>query len=132
MTSTFSDTEEPSSPDPPGWGANYTPTKDDPEYVEFHGRRRARILHGQDPQKNPEKFTPMVDPLKFKMPTDQEAKEWAEDTFHRNKRVKKLQLQVETPAVSGASSSSSAPITQETAAAAAKATILSPTEPFQI
>ena len=60
MTSTFSDTEEPSSPDPPGWGANYTPTKDDPEFVEFHGRRRARILNGQDPQKNPEKFTPLA------------------------------------------------------------------------
>ena len=30
-------------------------------------------------------FTPIVDPLKFKMPTDQEAKEWAEDPFHRNK-----------------------------------------------
>ena len=80
---------EPLSPDPPGWGSNYTPSKDTPNgRVEIVGRRQARILHGQDPQKNPKKFTPMVDPLKFKMPTDQEAKEWAEDTFHRNKRVK--------------------------------------------
>ena len=119
MTSTFSDTEEPSSPDPPGWGVNYTPTKDDPEFVEFHGRRRARMLNGQDPQKNPEKFTPVVKPLKYKL-------------FRPNKRVKKLQLQVETPAVSGASCSSSAAVTEETAAAAPRDTILSPTGPFQV
>ena len=132
MTSTFSDTEEPSSPDPPGWGVNYTPTKDDPEFVEFHGRRRARMLNGQDPQKNPEKFTPVVNPLDYKWPSNLEAKESVEKLFRPNKRVKKLQLQVETPAVSGASCSSSAPVTEETAAAAAKATILSPSQPFQL
>ena len=132
MTSTFSDTEEPSSPDPPGWGANYTPTKDDPEFVEFHGRRRARILNGQDPQKNPEKFTPVVNPLDYKWPSNLEAKESVEKLFRPNKRVMKLQLQVETPAVSGASCSSSAPVTEETAAAAAKATSLSPSQPFQL
>ena len=41
-------------------------------------------MHSQDPQMNPEFFTPVVDPLKFKWPTDQEAKEWAEDVFHEN------------------------------------------------
>ena len=90
------------------------------------------MLNGQDPQKNPEKFTPVVNPLNYKWPSNLEAKESVEKLFRPNKRVKKLQLQVETPAVSGASCSSSAPVTEETAAAAAKATILSPTQPFQL
>ena len=51
MSSTTTvDENVPPSPDPPNWGSNYTPTNDTPNgWAEKVGRRRARILHGQDP-----------------------------------------------------------------------------------
>ena len=60
--------KEPQSPDPPGWGIKYTPSKDSPSFVALHGRRYARILNGQDPEKNPEKFTPRFNPMYFEWP----------------------------------------------------------------
>ena len=84
---------EPLSPDPPGWGSNYTPSKDTPNgRVEIVGRRQARILHGQDPQKNPEMFTPQVDLTKVKWPTNEEAELWAAAVFSKPKKQKKLEL----------------------------------------
>ena len=92
---------EPLSPDPPGWGSNYTPSKDTPNgRVEIVGRRQARILHGQDPQKNPEMFTPQVDLTKVKWPTNEEAELWAAAVFSKPKKQKKLELH-NTPAVGG-------------------------------
>ena len=35
------------------WGDNYTPSKDSPNFVAFHGRRQARIINGQNPMDNP-------------------------------------------------------------------------------
>ena len=50
------------------WGDNYSPSKDSPTFVAFHGRRQARIINGQNPMDNPEKFTPVVNPMIFDWP----------------------------------------------------------------
>ena len=87
---------------------------------------RARILHGQDPQRHPEKFTPQVNLLAYKWPTNEEA----EEVFHRSKKPKKIELE-STPAAVGASSST--PITEdETAGAAASSSYAGPAVPLQL
>ena len=121
---------EPLSPDPPGWGSNYTPSKDTPNgRVEIVGRRQARILHGQDPQKNPEMFTPQVDLTKVKWPTNEEAELWAAAVFSKPKKQKKFELH-NTPAVGGGTAST--PVTEETAAASSSFGFAGPLEPFQL
>ena len=50
------------------WGDNYSPSKDSPTFVAFHGRRQARIINGQNPVNNPEKFTPVANLMKFDWP----------------------------------------------------------------
>ena len=35
----------------------YTPSCESESLQEFYGRRRLRIINGQDPEKHPEKFT---------------------------------------------------------------------------
>ena len=93
--------EEPPSPDPPFWGSNYTPSQESQDVQDFIGRRRLRILNGQDPEKMPDKFTPLVNLLKFEWPKNENARQWAsskpwddETTWSRNckpnKRQKKL------------------------------------------
>ena len=95
--------EEPPSPDPPFWGSNYTPSQESQDVQDFIGRRRLRILNGQDPEKMPDKFTPLVNLLKFEWPKNENARQWAsskpwddETTWSRNckpnKRQKKLAL----------------------------------------
>ena len=121
---------EPLSPVPPGWGSNYTPSKDTPNgRVEIVGRRQARILHGQDPQKNPEMFTPQVDLTKVKWPTNEEAELWAAAVFSKPKKQKKLELH-NTPTVGGHAAST--PVTEETAAASSSFGFAGPLEPFQL
>ena len=70
--------EEPPSPDPPFWGSNYTPSQESQDVQDFIGRRRLRILNGQDPEKMPDKFTPLVNLRKYEWPTWEEAQLWAE------------------------------------------------------
>ena len=44
------DVVEVDSPDPPGWGVNFSPSQLSPSEINFHGgRRRVRMLYGQDP-----------------------------------------------------------------------------------
>ena len=114
-TTTTTTMDAPPSPDPPNWGCNYTPSKDTPNgWVQVVGRRQARILHGQDPVKNPEKFTPRVNLTRFAWPSNDEASAWAEANVSSRKRQKKLELN-STPPAAGASSS---PITEETTVSA--------------
>ena len=125
--------EEPPSPDPPFWGSNYTPSQESQDVQDFIGRRRLRILNGQDPEKMPDKFTPLVNLLKFEWPKNENARQWAsskpwddETTWSRNckpnKRQKKLEL-------GGATSIT--PATEGTVAAAASS-FAGPSVPFQL
>ena len=57
--------------------ANYTPSDEPASVQAFFGRRRLRINNGQDPNINPNKFTPPED-QRMKWPTDEEAYAWAE------------------------------------------------------
>jgi hypothetical protein len=91
------------------------PPKTPNGWVQVVGRRQARILHGQDPVKNPEKFTPRVNLTRFAWPSNDEASAWAVANVSSRKRQKKLELN-STPAAAGSSSS---PITEETASARA-------------
>ena len=113
--------QDPLSPDRPGWGANYTPSNDTPNgWVAVVGRRRARIMHGQDPQQHPEMFTPQVDLTKFKWPTNEEAEQWVDHLFKKSKKPKKLEQELEpsaTPAV-GAAANCTTAVTEEKAAEA--------------
>ena len=104
MNSTI--TELPPSPDRPGWGKNYSPSNDTPNgWAEFVGRYRARIIHGQDPQKNPELFTPQAKSSPLKWPTNEEAYQWVDSFFQQQKKPKKLAFH-DTPAATSGSSTS--------------------------
>ena len=86
--------EAPPSPDPPNWGSNCTPSKDTPNgWVQVVGRRQARILHGQDPVKNPEKFTPRVNLTRFAWPSNDEASAWAVANVSSRKMAEKARAQ---------------------------------------
>ena len=93
-----------------------------------------RIVNGQDPEKNPEKFTPLVD-QRMKWPTDKEAYAWAE-AAKENSRKRPLFGAVErkkpkTPC--GAAGSTSTPKTDEAAAAAAaSSSYAGPAVPMQL
>ena len=51
--------------------------------LNLHGSRMLRILHGQDPVKKPDLFTPAKDTsLKFKWPTDAECVAYAVANIH--------------------------------------------------
>ena len=50
--------EDPLSPETKAAIDAYTPSKEPQETQDFFGRRRLRIINGQDPEKQPEKFTP--------------------------------------------------------------------------
>ena len=82
--------DEPQSPDPPGWGVNYDPHNDTPNgWSAIVGTYRARTMHGQDPEKNPELFTPRVN---FKWPTHEEAMLTANAAVEPKKKKMKLKL----------------------------------------
>ena len=63
------------SPASKAYIANYTPSKEPQETIDLMGRRRLRILNGQNPEKHPEKFTPQ-DAHIFKWPSQEETEEW--------------------------------------------------------
>ena len=72
-----------SPPTSPGEQAEidcYTPSNESQETQDFVGRRRLRICAGQDPEKQPEKFTPPPRHhwAHFVWPTNEEAYAWAE------------------------------------------------------
>ena len=67
----------PPSPDTQAYIDNYTPSKEPQSTQDFIGRYQLRRLNGQDPEQNPEKFTPIED-QRMKWPTDKEAYAWAE------------------------------------------------------
>ena len=79
--------------DPPGWGVNFTPSQLSPSEVNFFGRRHCRIMHGQDPVKQPDLFTPQhkpwkIHPCEFDWPTDEEAAKyvkWAFAAYHNSR-----------------------------------------------
>ena len=75
------------SPDPPGWGVNFSPSQLSPSKINLYGgRRRVRMLYGQDPDENPELFTPprkghRVFNPEYKWPTDEEAMKYIKFAF---------------------------------------------------
>ena len=93
----------------------YTPSCESESLQEFYGRRRLRIINGQDPEKHPEKFTPIVS-QHMQWPTNDEAFEWAEPArkkralFNTRLREKAQHKSLKTPCAAG---SSSTPITNE-------------------
>ena len=132
--------EEPLSPASEAYINNYTPSKESQEAQDFFGRRGLRIMNGQDPVKQPEKFTPRVNLLSYRWPTDEEVQLWAEAkpwenkatwscNSKPNKRQKKLELP-KTPAEDGGTTST--PITEDMADAAASSSFAGPPVPFQL
>ena len=55
----------------------YTPSNESEDSLDFFGRRRLRIMNGQDPVLHPKSFTPLVS-QRMQWPTNDEAFEWAE------------------------------------------------------
>ena len=93
----------------------YTPSNESEDSLEFFGRRRLRIMNGQDPVLHPKSFTPLVS-QRMQWPTNDEAFEWAEPArkkgalFNTKLREKAQQKNLKTPCAAG---SSSTPITNE-------------------
>ena len=54
----------------------YTPSNEDEASLNVFGRRRLRILHGQDPEEMPHKFTP-IPSQHMQWPSNEEAYAWA-------------------------------------------------------
>ena len=53
---------------------SYTPSNELQEALNVYGRRRLRMLNGQDPELHPEKFTPLPDMrMGMQWPTNEEA-----------------------------------------------------------
>ena len=109
--------EEPLSPEGKAYIDNYTPSKEDPDVVAFVGRRNLRIANGQDPERNPEKFTPRVNPMEFKWPTDEECYAWAAEAIRASRKQENKKRKVLFPSTSPSvgSASDSSPITLEEA-----------------
>ena len=93
----------------------YTPSIESESSLEFFGRRRLRIANGQDPEKHPNKFTPLIS-QRMEWPTNNEAFQWAEPArkkralFNIALRMEAQQKKLKTPC---ATASSSTPITNE-------------------
>ena len=93
----------------------YTPSNESEDSLDFFGRRRLRIMNGQDPVLHPKSFTPLVS-QRMQWPTNDEAFEWAEPArkkralFNTKLREKAQQKNLKTPCAAG---SSSTPITDE-------------------
>ena len=77
MSNVVKDTDEPLSPDSQAYVDNYSPSKESPSLVASFGRRRLRVMNGQDPVLNPDKFTPPAELRYYKWPTEEEARIWA-------------------------------------------------------
>ena len=54
----------------------YTPSNEDEASLNVFGRRRLRIMNGQDPELMPHKFTPIVS-QHMQWPSNEEAYAWA-------------------------------------------------------
>ena len=130
----------PDSPETQAYIKNYTPSKESQEDQEWYGRRRLRILNGQDPEEHPQLFTPQPRVVRVVdvWPTDEEAYQWAEPGRQKralyNNRIReeaeKMNMKkLKTP--SGAAGYSSTPITDETAAAASSS-YAGPALPIQL
>ena len=85
MSNVVKDMDEPLSPDSQAYVNNYSPSKESPSLVAFLGRRRLRVMNGQDPVLNPEKFTPPVDLRYYKWPTEEEARLFAAEVIAASK-----------------------------------------------
>ena len=133
-----------SPPTSPGEQAQidcYTPSNEDQQSQDFFGRRRLRIAAGQDPEKQPEKFTPPPRHhwAHFVWPTNEEAYAWAEvgrkkraahnllirEEAEREKQMKKLK----TPSCGAGSSAE--PVTDENNPLG-NAPVEGPPVPFQL
>ena len=94
----------------------YTPSNEDEASLNVFGRRRLRIMNGQDPELMPHKFTPIVS-YHYEWPTNKEAYAWAEAAA-QNRRKRQLfekhifEKKQKTPGVA-AGGSSSTPETDE-------------------
>ena len=51
MSNVVNDMDEPLSPDSQAYVDNYSPSKESPSMFAFIGRRRLRIINGQDPSR---------------------------------------------------------------------------------
>ena len=131
-------TDDPLSPETLAYINSYTPSKEPQEEQDFFGRRRLRIINGQDPEKQPQKFTPQPRVVRVVdvWPTDEEAYQWAEPGRQKralyNNRIREeaeKMKKLKTP--SGAAGYSSTPITDETAAAASSS-YAGPALPIQL
>ena len=111
------DPEEPQSPETKAFVDSYTPSKESKEAQEFFGRRRLRIMNGQDPELMPHKFTPIVS-YHYEWPTNKEAYAWAEAAA-RNTRKRQLfekhifEKKLKTPGGAAGGSCSTTPATDE-------------------
>ena len=88
MSNVVNGMDEPLSPDSQAYVDNYSPSNESPSLVAFFGRRRLRIINGQDPEQNPERFTPRVSLKSYKWPTDEEARLFAEKAIGRRLQVR--------------------------------------------
>ena len=95
----------------------YTPSNEDEASLNVFGRRRLRIMNGQDPELMPHKFTPIVS-YHYEWPTNKEAYSWAEAAIRKVRKRDGQLLEPEqekkqkTPGVA-AGGSSSTPETDE-------------------
>ena len=85
MSNVVNGMDEPLSPDSQAYVDNYSPSNESPSLVAFFGRRRLRIINGQDPERDSGQFTPRVDLTKYKWPTDEEARNFAEKAIAASK-----------------------------------------------
>ena len=95
----------------------YTPSNEDEASLNVFGRRRLRIMNGQDPELMPHKFTPIVS-YHYEWPTNKEAYAWAEAAA-RNTRKRQLfekhifEKKLKTPGGAAGGSCSTTPATDE-------------------
>ena len=131
------DGEDPPSPDTKDYIDNYTPSKERQEEQDFFGRRHLRIINGQDPEKNPEKFTPLED-QRMKWPTNDEAYAWAKNAKDMSRKraifdnaERKIRKLLCTPVVCAAAAGDGMLETNENVPAVA-APVAGPPMPFQL
>ena len=109
----------------------YTPSIESESAQQFFGRRRFRIINGQDPALHPEKFTPVV-AQRMEWPTWVEAYEWA-DAAKKSRKRGLFELEQpsakKTPGV--AAGVSSTPATNENDPVG-RASVVGPALPFQL
>lgn len=101
MSNVVNGMEEPLSPDSQAYVDNYSPSQESPSLVAFFGRRRLHIINCQDPEQNPERFTPRVSLKSYKWPTDEEARLFAEKAIAASKSETKCKQALDFAASAG-------------------------------